>query len=91
MLCLQDALDTGDKRSTHRFNVDGRFGRGLQENETVLLSELFALLRTYSTPLLLVAFITYEHDGHARVSVLFRFLEPSGQVQEAVSSGDVVH
>jgi len=41
--------------------------------------------------MLQIALVADEHDGHVGVAILPRLLQPSSEVVEAFSAGDVIH
>ena len=79
------------KLYTHRLDVGGGLGRSLQEDESVLLCEQLSLLGAHRAPVLQVALVPYQHDGHVWVTILSRFFEPSAEVVEALPPGNVVN
>ena len=53
-------------------DVVGRLGRRFQEDQAVLLGKVLALLGRHRPPVLQVAFVANQHDGHVRIGVLPR-------------------
>lgn len=90
---------TGDKApckskkrsAAYVFHVGGGLGRGLQEDEPVLLGKLLALLEAHGSAVLQIALVADQHDDHVRVGVLTRLFQPPREVVERLAPCDVVH
>merc|ERR1719232_161715 len=63
-------------------DVVGGSGGGFEEEQPIFLSKFGSLLRSNLAPVLQIALVTNEHDGHVLVAVLTRLLEPTAQVVE---------
>lgn len=78
---LSGGLDEG------LLDIVGCLGAGLQEDETVLASKLLAFLDAHGSPVIEVALVADQHDGHVGVGMLTGILEPRAKVVEGLTAG----
>jgi len=79
-------------------NIDERFldvlrslGRGLKEEETVLLSKLLTFLRLYHTAVFKISLVTDQHDCGVLAGIFAAVLQPCSQVVKGLAPSDIVH
>ena len=57
----------------------------------MLLGKAFSFLSANLSASVEVAFVSDQHYGHVRVTILSDFFEPPGKMSERVTSGDIVN
>ena len=72
-------------------HVEGRLSRGLQEYQSVLLSEALTLLSAHLPSAIKVGLVADEHHHNVWVSILPNFFKPPRQVVKGLFSCYIVH
>ena len=98
---LHEGLEMKPRNCSDLLDVGRSLGRGLQEDQTVLLSKLGALFGRHGSatyypywlhsPVVQIRLVADQHNHHVGGSVLTRLGQPLRQLSEGFTAGNIVH